>query len=195
METYVFEFIEAFTHLILYLMNIYSSEYFKKKRKFNTLLWHCSNKQVEEYIQQALIPIKKYLLDKSLYKYRIILKNLRDEVIKIFTIEFEQLYKTNSKQLSYSSFEQFAWDFFTYLEMQMFENCDTEKTFEISFDLLKDHEENPSIHESLKDDWEIISYDNLEMYKKKILKSMNIFDNNKASSICQIYVESRKGTC
>ncbi|CRG97248.1 HORMA domain protein, putative [Plasmodium gallinaceum] len=190
METYLLEFIEAFTHLILYITNVYSYEYFEKRRKLNTLIWHCTNIQVEKYIQQALYPIKRILLNKSLYKYRITLKDLKNEVLNIFTIEFEQFYKTYA-QFSYSSFEQFVWDFFTYIEMQIYEYYDTEKTFEISFDVLKD-ENDFSLNESLRDDWELISYDNLEVFDKKILKSMNISDGNVSNPICQIYVESRK---
>ncbi|SCP03865.1 HORMA domain protein, putative [Plasmodium ovale] len=192
METYLMEFIEAFTHLILYIMNIYSSDYFEKKRKFNTLVWHCANKQVEEYIQQALTPLKKHLIDKSLYKYRIILKNLKNQVLKIYTIEFEQLFQTKNMQLSYPAFEKFVWDFFTYVEMQMCEIYDIEKTFEISFDLLKDHDAILLTNEAVKDDWELVSNDDLEMFEKKILKSMHVADDNQSSSICQIYVENRR---
>ncbi|CRG99096.1 HORMA domain protein, putative [Plasmodium relictum] len=191
METYLFEFIEAFTHLILYITSIYSNEYFEKRRKFNALIWHCTNKEVEKYIQQALYPIKKFLLNKSLYKFRIILKNLKNEVLNIYTVEFEQFYK-NYTQFSYSSFEQFVWDFFTYIEMQIYENYNIEKTFEISFDILRDDEDNILLNENLKDDWELISYDNLDIFDKKILKSMNISDENSSNPICQIYVESRK---
>ncbi|VWU49409.1 HORMA domain protein, putative [Hepatocystis sp. ex Piliocolobus tephrosceles] len=194
METYLFEFIEAFTHLILHITNVYSSEYFEKKRKFNTLVWHCKNKQVEDYIQQALTPIKTYLIDKSLYKYRLLLRDLKGKVLNIYTIEFEQIYKTDSTQFNYSSLEQFIWDCFTCIEMQICENYDTEKTFEISFDLLRDQETNPSINENL-DDWEVISNDVLENFEKKILKSMHVSDNFNSSSICQIYVESRKDFC
>ncbi|CZT98489.1 mitotic spindle assembly checkpoint protein [Plasmodium falciparum IGH-CR14] len=192
METYLVDFIEAFTHLILYLTNVYSSEYFEKKRKFNTLVWHCTNKRVEEYIQQALYPISKFLSNKSLYKYRIILKNLENEILKIYTIEFEQFYKSYNIPFNYLSLEQFIWDFFTYVEMQIYENYDEEKTFEISFDFLRDCETNTTVNDNLKDDWELISYDNLDVFEKKILKSMNISDNNEPNYICQIYVESPK---
>lgn len=66
---------------------------------------------------KALNPIKKFILDKSLHKYRLIFKNLKDQVLKIYTIEFEQFYKTHSTEISYSSIENFVWDFFTYAEM------------------------------------------------------------------------------
>ncbi|CAD2086910.1 HORMA domain protein, putative [Plasmodium vinckei brucechwatti] len=190
METYLYEFIEAFTHLMLYIMSIYSSEYFEKKRKFNTLVWHCVNNQIEVYIQQALNPIKKFILDKSLYKYRLIFKNLKDQVLKIYTIEFEQFYKTHSTEISYSSIENFVWDFFTYAEMCLTEQNNIEKTFEIAFDLMKDYEDNPEIKESLKDEWELITHENQNIYKKQILKSMHVSDNNNPRVVCQIYVES-----
>ncbi|ANQ07048.1 Mitotic spindle assembly checkpoint protein [Plasmodium coatneyi] len=192
MEAYLMEFIEAFTHLILYIMNIYSSEHFEKKRKFNTLVWHCANKQVEEYIQQALYPIKRFIANNSLYKYRISLKNLKNEVLKIYTIEFEQLYQPRKKQINYPAFEELVWDLFTYIEMQLCEAYATDKTFEISFDLVKDHEATSTTNENLTKDWELISCDTLNLFDKKIIKSINFFENNEFNPICQVYVEHRR---
>ncbi|GAW79936.1 mitotic spindle assembly checkpoint protein [Plasmodium gonderi] len=167
METYLMEFIEAFTHLLLYVMNIYSSG--------------------------ALHPIKKFLSNNSLYKYRIILKNLKDEILKIYTIEFEQLYQPRRTQISYNAFEQLVWDLFTYVEVQMCETYSTDKTFEISFDLIKDHETDDVPNEHLARDWEIVSYDTLDLFDKKIIKSINVFENG-FNPICQVYVEHRKET-
>lgn len=189
---YIEAFIEAFTHLVLYITNVYPPEYFEKKKKFNTLIWHCTNKLVEKYIQQAIYPIRTSI-HKNLYKYRIILKTEKNEVLNIFTLEFEQLYK-KSFDFNYSSFEQFVWDFFTYLEMFIYHNYSIEKTFEISIDVLEDVESvNKNEKEQnkfLENDWEIIDHDNLDIFDKKILKSMNLFSNGETLPICQIYMES-----
>lgn len=190
---YIEAFIEAFTHLVLYITNVYPPEYFEKKKKFNTLIWHCTNNQVEKYIQQAIYPIRTFIQNRTLYKYRIILKTEKNEVLNIFTMEFEQLYK-HPVDFNYSSFEQFVWDFFTYLEMLIYHNYSIEKTFEISVDVLEDVESvNKSEKERnkiLENDWEIIDHDNLDIFDKKILKSINLFSNVGTVPICQIYMES-----
>ncbi|KNA00597.1 hypothetical protein PVNG_06617, partial [Plasmodium vivax North Korean] len=108
---------------------------------------------------QALYPIKRFITNKSLYKYRISLKNLKNEVLKIYTIEFEQFYQPRRTQISYPAFEELVWDLFTYVEMQMCEAYAADKTFEISFDLVKDHETTSATSENLTRDWELISCD------------------------------------
>ncbi|EUD66251.1 hypothetical protein C922_03446 [Plasmodium inui San Antonio 1] len=141
---------------------------------------------------QALYPIKRFITNKSLYKYRISLKNFKNEVLKIYTIEFEQFHQSPKTKISYPAFEELVWDLFTYVEMQMCEAYGADKTFEISFDLVKDHETTSTTSENLTRDWELISYDTLDLFDKKMIKSINVFQDNEFNPICQVYVEHRR---
>lgn len=191
MELFLFDFIEAFTHLVLYITNVYPNGYFEKKRKFNILLWHCTNGEVEKYIEEATEPIKNLLLKKKLYKYRILIKDSQEDILDIFTIEFDQFFHFDN--YSYSSFERYVWDLFTHLEMLIYENYKIEKHFEISIDTIEDTNAVSTLGNDFSKDWETVEYETVELFEKKILKSIHILDKNKTtSSICHIYIENKK---
>uniref|UniRef100_A0A915JS83 Uncharacterized protein n=1 Tax=Romanomermis culicivorax TaxID=13658 RepID=A0A915JS83_ROMCU len=80
------DFLETFTHIVLYERDVYDRSVFRKELLFGSIIPICQVEQVKDYITSYTTMIKQHLLNrKSGISYRISLK-CHDQIIERFVI-------------------------------------------------------------------------------------------------------------